>query len=122
MAAELPPPGTPMTALEVALQLSAAGISFIPIEPDGTKQPAHELGPWNPYREQHPTPDKIRHWFANGKGFGIAALCGAISGNFYIWDFDDYEVGKQFWYELKALNKELAGKLIVTKTRAPACS
>jgi putative DNA primase/helicase len=71
--------------LSCALIYAAAGLAVIPIRADGSKQPA--LPAWKPYQDSPPTPADLEAWFAEGK-FGLAIVCGKVSGNLAVLDFD----------------------------------
>ena len=62
---------------------AAAGISVIPVKSDGTKQPAVS---WKVFQQRLPTDEERAKFFANGHQLGI--VCGAVSGNFNLQDFD----------------------------------
>jgi len=64
--------------------LATLGISTIPLKPDGTKRP--DLVEWNSYRDRIATIEERAEWFAGNDWLGI--VCGSISGNLYIIDFD----------------------------------
>ena len=70
--------------LEHARQLSASGLSVIPIKADGTKAPAIK---WKGSQSRKPTPAQIRKWFKGN--VGLAVVAGKLSGNLEILDFDD---------------------------------
>jgi putative DNA primase/helicase len=72
-----------------ALSARAVGISTIPIRADGSKKPA--LGEWNPYRERYATDEEIEGWYRHG-GLGLAMVCGRLSHNLEVMDFDDEAV------------------------------
>jgi len=61
-----------------------AGISVIPIKPDGSKSPS--LKTWKEFQERLATPEEIEKLFK--PGVGIAVIGGAISGNLELLDFD----------------------------------
>ena len=62
---------------------AAAGIAVIPVKSDGTKQPAV---PWKVFQKRLPTDEERAQFFANGNQLGI--VCGVVSGNFNLQDFD----------------------------------
>ena len=70
-----------------ARQASAAGISVVPIRPDGTKQPS--LAGWREYQKRRATEIELERWFAS-RAPGIAFITGAVSGNLEALDFDDH--------------------------------
>jgi hypothetical protein len=101
------------TTLEIARRYVAAGLSVIPIRPDGSKAPA--VPSWNQYRERRPTPQELEQWFGNGHLHGIGLVCGRISRNLEVLDFDS----ETAWEEWRARvgEKELAG---IPRVHTPA--
>ena len=73
-----------MTRLEYALGMLAGGVSLVPIRLDGGKRPAIR---WKGYQTRAPKPWEVRSWVRT-RGWGIAVVGGAISGNLEILDFD----------------------------------
>jgi len=43
---------------------------------------------WKKYQSRKPTPEEIEEWFT-GTGRNIAVICGAVSGNLVVIDFDE---------------------------------
>jgi DNA-binding MarR family transcriptional regulator len=80
--------------LEAALDYRAAGLSVIPTNPK-TKRPYMKLLPkdekgkpvWKPFQTDSADKATIRQWFT-GTDAGVACVCGKISGNLLIIDFD----------------------------------
>jgi hypothetical protein len=64
-------------------QYRSEGLSFFPI-PTMSKEATI---PWKVYQERQPTEDEIAHWKSNGNQ-NIAIVCGAVSGNLVVVDFD----------------------------------
>jgi DNA-binding MarR family transcriptional regulator len=83
-----------LSILDAALHYRSNGISVIPIDPQ-TKRPYWRLlpknaegkGAWKQYQTASADEATIRQWFT-GTDAGIAAVCGAVSGNLLILDFD----------------------------------
>jgi len=67
-----------VTIADVARMWQANGVSIVPIQPNGTKRAAVE---WGPYQAQAPTLDQVNQWWSNGQSYGLALICGAVSGN-----------------------------------------
>ena len=67
-----------MTLSHVARAWQAAGVSIIPILANQTKRPAIR---WAEYQVQIPTQHQVDEWWGNGKPYGLAVICGAVSGN-----------------------------------------
>jgi hypothetical protein len=59
---------------------------IIPIACDGTKRPA--IQSWKEFQTRKTTEEEIAVWFNNNAPLGIALVCGAISGNREVLDFD----------------------------------
>ena len=69
-----------------------AGLSTIPVKPRDKKP----LVPWQKYQKEPPSPQEINNWF-NGKENNIGIVCGEVSGNLLVIDFDDPTI----WEKLK---------------------
>lgn len=67
-----------MNVSDVARIWQAAGVSVIPILANQTKRPAIR---WSPYIATAPTLDEVHQWWGNGHPWGLALICGAVSGN-----------------------------------------
>jgi len=76
-----------MTTLEYALTYLDAGLSVVPIRTDGTKAPPDK---WKVYQSRQATPSEVRGWAA--KGYGLAVVGGAVSGNLELIDFETVAV------------------------------
>jgi hypothetical protein len=62
------------------------GLSFFPI-PAKSKEAAI---PWKCYQEHRPSTEEIFHWKSNGTA-NLAIVCGAVSGNLVVLDFDSHD-------------------------------
>ncbi len=71
---------------QVALAALKAGLSVLPIRPDGSKQPA--LPGWKRYQQEMPTGAMVEEWFRHSQR-GLALITGYISGGLIALDFDD---------------------------------
>lgn len=92
-----------------ASALLEAGISIIPIKPDGSKSPA--LSSWKPYQERHASAADVQTWYGNGHRYGVAAICGPISGNLEILDFDDPKIFRDFYFGASDTGRALIDSL-----------
>lgn len=70
--------------IPIVKQIVKSGVSCIPIELP-SKKPYKALK-WTPYMKQRPTMEECEKFWANGAG--LALVCGAVSGNLEILDFD----------------------------------
>jgi hypothetical protein len=88
-----------------ALAALAAGLSPIPIQPGG-KVP---LGEWKEYQRKAMQPADVDRLFRNGCGIGL--VCGAVSGNLELLDFDAPELFRPFGDTLESIAPDLRGRL-----------
>lgn len=107
-----------MSLVPEARRLLAAGLSVIPILPDGSKRP---LVKWEEYQHQAPSPQTFDKWLEGDLKVGLALVCGEVSGNVEVIDFDDMQAFNE-WRALlthteagAALFKQLA----MTRTPGP---
>ena len=61
------------------------GVNLIPIK-FGEKTPLVE---WSRYQTRRITEEDIKNWFSGDIGVNVAVVCGKISGNLVVVDFDD---------------------------------
>lgn len=81
----------------------AAGFSVIPLKLDGSKHPAIS---WKQYQERHATSAELSDWFDRPNPYGIGVICGAVSGNLEVLDFDDPYVCAHYFAKLSELGLE----------------
>src|SRR5438876_10417025 len=84
--AQLYMPAYQSPTYQVALAALEAGMSVLPIRPDGTKQPA--LSGWKRYQQEMPPQALVEKWFRQPQR-GLALVTGYISGGLIALDFDD---------------------------------
>jgi hypothetical protein len=87
------------TVYDYAMFYISNGLSVIPIKPRD-KVP---LIKWENYQREPPSIVEVRKWF-DGTDNNIAIVCGKVSGNLVVVDFDDVELYEEF---LKGLDGEL---------------
>jgi hypothetical protein len=89
-----------MTILEAGLKSSvyeaaqaylAAGVSILPLR---GKQPA--LATWATLQRVRPAASSVDHWHRTGQLAGVGVICGKVSGNLVILDFDSSEAVNEF--------------------------
>jgi hypothetical protein len=101
--------------LSAALSYDLTGISIIPIKVDGSKVPA--LSSWKSFQRRQPGLSQVQTWFRPGNNQpGIGTICGKVSGNLELLDFDE---GKLFdpWCDLvDAEAPGLLAKLNIVET------
>lgn len=84
------------TMLEAAQALLSAGLSVIRVSTNGTKSP--DVGPatgykWAPYWDAPATVERLTEWFGDEHP-GIGIICGAISGNLEMLEFEGRAVAE----------------------------
>ena len=67
-----------MRLADVARTWRESGVSVVPILSNKTKRPAVR---WAEYQAEAPTLNQVDEWWSNGKSYGLALICGALSGN-----------------------------------------
>lgn len=67
-----------MTLLDTALACLTAGLSPVPIKPNGQKTPAVR---WAAYQDEQPTEQDVHTWFARIDTDGLGVITGAGSGH-----------------------------------------
>lgn len=67
-----------MNLADTARRWQQAGVSVVPILANQTKRPAVR---WAEYQVTAPTLGQVDEWWGNGKSYGLALICGAVSGN-----------------------------------------
>ena len=70
---------------EDAKRLVSLGFSVIPIK---TRDKAPAISSWSEFQQRMPTDQELHEWFNDGNK-NIAIVCGKISGNLVVVDFDD---------------------------------
>ena len=107
-------PTAQTTQYQQAFALDAAGVSYLPIRIDGTKRPL--LNEWKHLEHTHPTTEEREGWFGNGKQRGIALICGEVSGNLELIDFDAPELIAEYDQRLEECAPGLLARLLIVKT------
>lgn len=63
---------------DVARVWQQGGVSVVPILPNRTKRPACR---WGEYQVTAPSLNQVDEWWGNGVTYGLALICGSVSGN-----------------------------------------
>jgi hypothetical protein len=87
---------------QFALKYLESGLSVIPLQ-YGKKIPA--IDSWKSYQERQPTKEEVGKWFDKDKLLNVAIICGRVSGNLKVYDFDDMKT-LPFVFDLEKLRKE----------------
>lgn len=78
--------------LSYALSAAAAGLCVLPPREDGSKAPIVE---WTKLQSTRPHLDRVREWY-QGRRSGMGYVCGAVSGNLELFDFDDHDAYERY--------------------------
>ncbi len=79
------PPTT--DAGDVARRAHAAGLCVLPPMQDGTKRP--DASRWTRYQRERPPPDQLARWYDDPTRSGVGYVCGAVSRNLEMMEFED---------------------------------
>jgi putative DNA primase/helicase len=77
---------------DVARIWQQAGVSVVPILANRTKRPAVQ---WGEYQAHAPTLNQIDEWWGNGHGYGLALVCGPVSGNMEMTEIEGRACGAE---------------------------
>lgn len=130
------PETSPVTAgvvLTAALAYRDAGLSIIPIIPDGSKSPAWCLLPrvpsegggegkhaWKPFQARIATEAEVRPWYEQwGPLCGIAVIGGKVSGGLEVIDFDTIDLFGPWSAQVEDLAPGLIDRLVHVQTPRP---
>ncbi|MGI8313454.1 AAA family ATPase [Saccharopolyspora hattusasensis] len=80
------------STLQAARAWSAAGVSVIPVCTDGSKAPA--LKSWTEFQQRRPTDAELLGWFGEQDRYGIGLVCGAVSGDLEMIEFEGRAVAE----------------------------
>jgi hypothetical protein len=80
-------------------QYTSWGLSVIPFEYQ-SKEPAVA---WEKYQHSPPGEKQLVKWFGNGVPRNVGIVCGHVSGNFVVLDFEDKDLFWQFAQKWEAL-------------------
>jgi hypothetical protein len=94
--------------LDTARRYLAAGLSVLPIRPDGSKAPA--LDSWDELQERQPSLQELADWFGGPQEVGIGVVCGKASGNLLVLDVET----EAAWLSLR----DLAGGELLSELAA----
>lgn len=102
-----------MTTKEAACAYLDAGLSVIPTDKP-TKKP--KVSTWAAFQQLPATKEQATEWFQNGAA--LAVICGKVSGNLEIIDFDKPGAAKEWADLLKSWNcGGILSKLVIEKSQ-----
>jgi hypothetical protein len=94
--------------LSYALLYSQRGLSVIPLA-YGDKKPVVR---WEEYQDRRATEEEVRKWFSKLHNIGI--VCGSVSSNLIVIDFDSEDKFKEFYEKLDKTYPELRDIILNT--------
>lgn len=95
-----------MKVSDVARIWQASGVSVIPILDNQTKRPAFR---WSPYQVSIPTLGEVDEWWGNGKPYGLALICGGVSGNLEMTEIEGRALDSSALTEIANRMDEVGG-------------
>ena len=103
--------------LDIAKGYVAANFSVIPIKTDGSKAP---LVDWKKYQSQIAIEEELEQWFNHGTTSGIGIVCGRVSGNLEVIDFDVEELAAIWLQRVQqaGISNILLNRLLAVRTPA----
>jgi DNA polymerase III delta prime subunit len=97
---------------DIAFEYAKSGLSVIPTGKD--KRPV--LREWRPYQQSQPKDAEIKGWF-KGNNQNLAVICGRVSGNLEVLDFDFNAEALQKWTQnVQKKIQSLINKLVIEKS------
>ncbi|MGC9107393.1 MAG: bifunctional DNA primase/polymerase, partial [Infirmifilum sp.] len=96
----------------LALKYLSRGLSIIPIN-SGDKTPLVER---REYQRRLPTEEEVKQWFSKWPDAGIGIICGRVSGNLIVIDFNSREAYQKWYESLSDFFKNIIGHTWVVET------
>lgn len=101
-----------MTILDIALQAHGAGLCPVPPREDGTK---HPIGPWKRYQSLRPDEGQLHAWYGTEGRRGLGLICGAISGNLEMLEFEGKAVEAGLHHRFRELAEQAGLGPVLTR-------
>lgn len=86
-----------MRLADVARIWTECGVSVIPIQANQTKRPAVR---WGEYQVKAPDLGQVDEWWGNGSPYGLALICGDVSGNLEMLELEGRATSSEMLTEL----------------------
>src|SRR5881394_991890 len=88
--------------METALAAHAAGLAVVPPRQDGSKRPIGDS--WQRWQAERPSPEQIQRWYDGGVSLsGLGSVCGHVSNNLELFEFDERSAYYQFTATARAI-------------------
>lgn len=108
--------GATIFLLDTARAYRAAGLCVLPADLK-LKKPA--VSTWKMYQTRLPTEAEITRWFSNVGSPAMCMVCGAVSGNLEVLDFDCQGEAFESWRELvEAEAPGLVDRLLIERSQS----
>lgn len=99
----------------LAKQYLNSGLSVLPAN---VQLKFAALRQWKEYQKRLPTDDELNSWFASGQS-GICIICGCISGNLEMIDFDmEGELFERWRSLINETAPDILPKLVIEKSQS----
>ena len=95
----------------------AAGLSAVPVKPDGSKE--IDLFTWKAYQARLATDEEWFAWFCSGGLCGVGIVAGAVSGNLEVIDCDDAAIVTPWMALVTEEAPGLVERLVCVQTPRP---
>jgi putative DNA primase/helicase len=80
--------GVTSELFDAARSARGVGICVIPAATNGSKAPWPDGATWARWQSELPDDEDLARWFANGRYTGMGVVCGAVSGNVEMLEFE----------------------------------
>ncbi|MDQ3694143.1 MAG: bifunctional DNA primase/polymerase [Chloroflexota bacterium] len=84
----------PAPLYDDALAAHEVGLCVVPPREDGSKAPAGTS--WKRFQRERPSIDQLTTWYVSERRSGIGYVCGAVSGNLEMLEFEDRSTCEAF--------------------------
>lgn len=88
----------PRTQFEWAKFWHEKGFNVIPLHPRSKRS----IIEWEPYQKRRVSLEELKEWFDTATERNLATICGSISGNLTVVDFDDKKQFEKIWGFMQA--------------------
>jgi P4 family phage/plasmid primase-like protien len=112
----IPTPKQPMSLLDAALLAHHSGLRVVPPKEDGSKAPLAPGGRWKQFQRQQSSEDEIRRWYATSRS-GLGIVCGRISGNLEMLEFEGRAVAEGLWQEFLSAAEQIGLRNLVDRIK-----
>ncbi len=124
---------SPQHVYEVSQRLVCAGLSCIPIEAiEGSKRPdalrlpcphdrvsGRQKPSWAAYQIRRPTKDELRKWHEISGPYGLAVICGTVSGGLEVIDVDTAALAEPWMQAVEEKMPGLVARLVRVRSPRP---